>query len=71
MSKDEQIYQLWKLLDDIDTLDDAVKSNDGVFRELTRNRVKKRHSIVPTDELDHLYSVYYGNTSPEIEGIES
>lgn len=37
MSKDEQIFELYKLLDDIDTLDDAAKDDHMAFRERTEN----------------------------------
>lgn len=60
MSQKEQIYRLWKLLDDIDTLDDAVKSNDKAFREHTRTVQRKRFEIVPEDQVDALYAKYYG-----------
>lgn len=59
MSKDEQIYRLWKLLDDIDTLDDAVKSNDKAFREHARTIQRKRFEIVPDGEVDKLYKQFY------------
>lgn len=65
MTKDEQIFKLYKLLDDIDTLDDAVKSNDKAFREHTRTIQRKRHDIVSNSEADILYDQFYGkeNTS--------
>lgn len=37
---------LWKLLDDIDTLDDACRSNDESFRNLTRDVQRKRHGYL-------------------------
>lgn len=63
MTKDEQIYRLWKLLDDIDTLDDAVKSNDKAFREHARTIQQKRREIVPEHEVDSLYSQFYKATT--------
>lgn len=59
MSKYEQIFHLWKLLDDIDTLDDAVKENDKAFREHTRTLIKKRHTLIDSDDLDDLYARFY------------
>lgn len=63
MSKDEQIYRLWKLLDDIDTLDDAVKSNDKAFREHTRTIQRKRFEIIPESFVDELYAQFYRGQS--------
>ncbi len=42
MSKTEIIVFLWNLLDDIDTLDDACKSDDHAFRNMTRNAQRRR-----------------------------
>ncbi len=36
---------LWMLLDNIDTLDDACRSNDTRFRELARRQQKRRFGI--------------------------
>ena len=43
------VSDLWCLLDDIDTLDDACKNNDQAFRQLTRDTQKKRHQILTSD----------------------
>jgi hypothetical protein len=63
MSKDEQIYKLWKLLDDIDTLDDAVKQDDRAFREHTRKIHRKRFDVVDTEEVDALYDEFHKEQS--------
>jgi hypothetical protein len=60
MSKDEIIYKLWKLLDDIDTLDDAVKSNDKAFREHTRTIQRKRFEVVSDEAIQPYYDKFYG-----------
>lgn len=41
--------ELWKLLDDIDTLDDVCKFNDRAFRLRTRKRLQARHALLETD----------------------
>jgi hypothetical protein len=41
----KQRNELWALLDNIDTLDDATREHDGKFRELTRRQLKKRFDI--------------------------
>lgn len=38
---------LWKLLDDIDTLDDACRENDRAFRDAVREKQKRRHGTIP------------------------
>ena len=45
----EMVEALWILLDDIDILDDACKSNDESFRLLARDVQKKRYSILESD----------------------
>ena len=40
---------LWKYLDDIDTLDDACRSNDESFRNSTRKIQLKRHKVLTSD----------------------
>ena len=47
MTKTE--YRLWDIIDDIDTLDDACKSNDAVFRERVREKVKERNLYFVSD----------------------
>ncbi len=43
------VSDLWTLLDDIDTLDDACKSNDGAFRKVIRDIQQRRHKILTSD----------------------
>ena len=59
MDKDEMIYKLWKLLDDIDTLDDAAKDNDLAFRKGCYKVQRKRFDIVPQEYIDNLHDKYY------------
>jgi len=49
---------LWSLLDDIDTLDDACKSNDEAFRILTREVQMRRHKTLTSDG----YNLYLPST---------
>lgn len=65
MNRDKQVYHLWKLLDDIDTLDDAVKSNDRAFREHVRRIQRKRFEIVDEATVDALYKLYYTDSNSE------
>jgi hypothetical protein len=61
------IYDLYRLLDDIDTLDDAVKTNDKAFREHARTIQRKRHDVVPTWYVDKLYNKFYPTNTTEGE----
>lgn len=44
--------KLWALLDDIDTLDDACRGDDSLFRKLARDVQQKRFAIVSGEEWD-------------------
>jgi hypothetical protein len=46
----DQRDQLWKLLDEIDTLDDSCRSDDGSFRYMTRRAQKRRFDIYDPDK---------------------
>lgn len=43
------VADLWQLLDNIDTLDDACRDSNGTFRDLTRKVQKERHVILTSD----------------------
>lgn len=45
---------LWMLLDDIDTQDDASRSNNAHFRDATRRHQQKRFAIIDGAEIDQL-----------------
>jgi hypothetical protein len=47
-----KIVKLWALLDDIDTLDDACRGDDSLFRKLVRVVQQKRFTIVSGEEWD-------------------
>jgi hypothetical protein len=66
MDSDEKIYRLWKLLDDIDTLNDAARENNQAFRFAVRDIQQKRWQIVDRDEIDKLYERFYKSGEPEI-----
>ena len=43
MTLHENIIQdLWDIIDDIDTFDDACRDNDANFRNLVRTKIKQR-----------------------------
>lgn len=46
---EERARKLWHLLDDIDTLDDACRSDDQAFREHARKIQRKRFQILTSD----------------------
>lgn len=53
--------ELWKLLDDIDTLDDACKDNDASFRKHAYDFQQKRHAILSASEWELRWEQYYPN----------
>jgi hypothetical protein len=61
----EEVGQyLWRLLDNIDTLDDACKGDDVVFRDATRKEQRKRFNAGGTDG----YTVVLGS-APELQPV--
>ena len=50
--KDAKAMALWKLLDDIDTLDDSAKGNDAEFRRRCYIIQRKRFQIISGDQYD-------------------
>ncbi len=55
MTMEERAFRLWHLLDDIDTLDDACRSNDAQFRNATRTLQRKRFEILSGEEFEALW----------------
>lgn len=58
-NKDKVIFELFKLVDDIDTALDMFKGDYEGFSKNTSQRVKKRFAIISSDEVDKLYDAYY------------
>lgn len=46
------VVKLWALLDDIDTLDDACRGDNNLFRKLARDVQQKRFAIMSGEEWD-------------------
>jgi len=42
MTKEQAIVFLWDLLDHIDTLDDAIKTDSPIFRDAVRKAQRRR-----------------------------
>lgn len=59
IDRDELIFQLWKIIDNIDTFGDMAKSNDKAFRSLTEKEQRKRWDFASQDLVDFLYDKYY------------
>jgi len=49
---ERKALELWKLLDDIDTLDDACRGDDKAFRDAARRVQRKRFDIIDGSEFD-------------------
>ena len=63
-AKDAEIVALWKLLDDIDTLDDACKSDDLAFRNHAYAIQRKRFDIVSGEKIDAISALAGDATAP-------
>jgi hypothetical protein len=59
VSKNKQIYELWKLIDDIDTATDAYKIDAAGFQRYTTRKIKERFIIVGNRKVEKLYNKYY------------
>lgn len=65
MDREEQAFRLWRLLDDIDTLDDACRDNDAGFRDLVRDVQRRRFALLHGEDFDALWKKYEGpNAEP-------
>lgn len=61
------VKDLWQLLDDIDTLDDACKDNDKLFRDKCYKIQQKRWKIYNPEKKGFYMKcgIYEGNICPE------
>lgn len=59
MDWEKTALELWKLLDDIDTLDDAAKSDDRAFRDATRATQRRRFQVLDGSEWELRWRQYY------------
>lgn len=50
----EKAYKLWRLLDDIDTLDDSAKGNDSAFRTKCYEIQRRRFEIMTGEEWERI-----------------
>lgn len=65
------IYRLWKIIDDIDTISDVVKSNDKLYRKFVEDKQKERFKIVPEVVINELYERFYTDPKTFEEYINS
>ena len=57
--KNKIIYELWKIIDDIDTASDKAKENDWVYRNYVEKKQKERFDVCSIKFIDALYDKYY------------
>lgn len=53
------IFQLWKLIDDIDTIGDIAKSDDKLYRRFVEEKQRGRFKFVDSEVVDAIYDKYY------------
>jgi len=63
--KDRIIYELWKLLDNIDTASDIAGSNTALYIGMVRQIQKQRWRIIEEDFVDELYDKYHPKEEKE------
>ena len=61
----KQIFGLWRLLDDIDTLDDMCRENDSAFRSKAYRKQRRRFDITSEKEYEKLYKEFADSSQPE------
>jgi hypothetical protein len=52
-------YQLWRILDNIDTAGDVAKDDDEAYRALVEKCQKKRWEVIDEREVQKLYDKFY------------
>ncbi|MHC4781169.1 MAG: hypothetical protein ACYTFG_21555, partial [Planctomycetota bacterium] len=60
---DRQTYELWKLLDDIDTVGDMCKGDDLCYRGSVERLQAARWDVVDEPEVGRLYDEFWGKTA--------
>lgn len=60
---DKIIYELWKIIDDIDTASDMFKENYEYFAKSVYNKQQERWKILSGNDVEKLYDKYH--TMPE------
>lgn len=55
------VERLWQLLDNVDTFDDAARSNDSTYRKWSQKEVVKRFLILGSDG----YNLFEAGTVPD------
>lgn len=65
MNKNRIIYELWRMLDNIDTASDAYKDNYEELAKFTYREQRKRFNVVDEKSIDKLYEKYYNK---DLEG---
>jgi hypothetical protein len=64
-SRERALYELLRLLDNIDTLDDACDA-DGDFRELALHQARAWSRVVGSETRDRLYAEHHAEDAPYI-----
>jgi predicted nucleotide-binding protein len=57
--KDKIIYELWKIIDDIDTASDIAKGNDKAYRNMVEKKQEERWKHISEKRIGQLFDKYY------------
>ena len=63
----KQIYELFRLLDDIDTAGDMFKEDHIGYREYVEKKQKERWFFINEQEVNELYEEFYPKEELEVE----
>lgn len=65
MDKDKLIYELWQIIDNIDTISDIAQTDHEVYRSMVEREQHKRWGVLSENYLIFLYSKYHNGFSDE------
>jgi len=57
--KDEIIFKLWRILDDIDTASDMFKENYEGFAKSVYRKQQERWKVLSDNDIEKLYDKYF------------
>jgi len=52
-------FDLFRLLDDVDTASDIAKGDEMLFRRLVQHIHEKRHDVLCDEDIENLYTSFY------------
>lgn len=66
----EQVYKLWKLLDDVDTAGDICKGDQGCYRETVEELQAQRWDVLAEPEATAMFERYHGKVAADVKDLK-